>query len=283
MEILHHIEHTFIDSIKMLPVLFLVYLVIEVLEHKNNNIVHHMFMKSKKSGPLIGGVFGCIPQCGFSVIASDLYAKGNITKGTLIAVFISTSDEALPILFSEPGKIKAILPVIFIKFLVAIVVGFIIDAVMHPGKQSISCEHAHHEHHHYHGNCESCSNGIIKSAIIHSVRIFIFVFIISLIIDFTLENVEGAFDFVGKYPFVAPFITPVIGLIPSCGASVLLTELYVSGAINIGALIGGLCAGAGVGLTVLLKANKNMKDNLKIVSILYITGVISALLITYFA
>ena len=283
MEILHHIEHTFFDSIKMLPVLFIVYLLIEYLEHKNNNIVHHMFMKSEKSGPLIGGLFGCIPQCGFSVIASDLYAKGNITKGTLIAVFIATSDEAIPILFSEPDKIKTVAPLIAAKFIIAIFVGFLIDFVTRPGKESVNCEHSHHEHHHYHGNCESCSDGIVKSAIIHAVRIFVFVFIISLVLDLALENVSGAFDFVSRYPYIAPFITPIIGLIPSCGASVLLTELYVSGAINLGALTGGLCAGAGVGLTVLLKAHKNMKDNLKIIFTLYVTGVISALLITYFA
>lgn len=283
MEILHHIEHTFFDSLKMLPVLFIVYLVIELLEHKNNNIVHHLFMKTKKSGPLVGGLFGCIPQCGFSVIASDLYAKGNITKGTLIAVFISTSDEAIPILFSEPGKMKVVLPLIVLKFICAIAVGFLVDVITRPGKESVKCEHSHHEHHHYHGNCESCSDGIVKSAIIHAVRIFAFVFVISFIIDFALENIEGVFDFVAGYPFIAPFITPIIGLIPSCGASVLLTELYVSGAINLGALTGGLCAGAGVGLTVLLKANKNMKDNLKIISVLYVTGVISAFIITYFA
>ena len=279
--IVHILEHTFLDSLRLLPVLFLVYLLIEYLEHKNNNKVHHLFMKSKKAGPLFGGLFGCIPQCGFSVIASELYSKRAITLGTLIAVFASTSDEAIPILLAEPGMLPQMVKLILIKLVVAIIAGFIVDIFARKKVQHHPCDQEHHEHHHYHGNCEDCHDGILKSAIIHSLKIFVFIFAVTLALELVMHNAEDAFGFVSSNMWLQPLLTPLVGLIPNCAASVVLTELYVAGGITLGALTGGLCAGAGVGLVVLLKLNRNIKENLGIVLLMYLIGVISGYVLQF--
>lgn len=279
--IVHILEHTFLDSLRLLPVLFLVYLLIEYLEHKNNNKVHHLFMKSKKAGPLFGGLFGCIPQCGFSVIASELYSKRAITLGTLIAVFASTSDEAIPILLAEPGMLPQMAKLILIKLVVAIIAGFIVDIFARKKVQHHPCDQEHHEHHHYHGNCEDCHDGILKSAIIHSLKIFVFIFAVTLALELVMHNAEDAFGFVSSNMWLQPLLTPLVGLIPNCAASVVLTELYVAGGITLGALTGGLCAGAGVGLVVLLKLNRNIKENLGIVLLMYLIGVISGYVLQF--
>lgn len=279
--IVHILEHTLLDSLRLLPVLFLVYLLIEYLEHKNNNKVHHLFMKSKKAGPLFGGLFGCIPQCGFSVIASELYSKRAITLGTLIAVFASTSDEAIPILLAEPGMLPQMVKLILIKLVVAIIAGFIVDIFARKKVQHHPCDQEHHEHHHYHGNCEDCHDGILKSAIIHSLKIFVFIFAVTLALELVMHNAEDAFGFVSSNMWLQPLLTPLVGLIPNCAASVVLTELYVAGGITLGALTGGLCAGAGVGLVVLLKLNRNIKENLGIVLLMYLIGVISGYVLQF--
>ena len=279
-EIIHILEHAFIDTLKVLPSLFLIYFLIEYLEHKNNNKAHHLFMKSEKAGPLFGSLFGCIPQCGFSVIASELYSKRFITLGTIIAVFVATSDEAIPMLLSEPSLWTKMLLLIGIKLVVAIIAGFSIDALTKK-KHHVHhhhCEEEHHEHHHYHGNCESCHDGVLKSTLIHVVKIFIFIFAISVVLGFLMEYIPSDMLKVNKW--LQPFITPLIGLIPNCAASVLLTELYIEEIITLSSLTGGLCAGAGVGLIVLFKLNKNIKENFSVVFLLYAIGVAASLLLT---
>ncbi len=278
-EILHVLEHSFFDTLKVLPSLFIIYLLIEYLEHKNNNKAHHIFMKSEKAGPLLGGIFGCIPQCGFSVIASELYAKHLISLGTIIAVFIATSDEAIPMLLAEPHFLPQMLILIASKFLFAVVFGFLIDFIVRNQKvQHRHCEEEHEKHHHFHGNCESCHDGILKSTIIHVVKIFVFIFVISVALGFLTEFVPKEFLSVNKW--LQPFLTPLIALIPNCAASVLLTELYIEGVLTLSALIGGLCAGAGVGLIVLFKLNKNAKENFSVLILLYSLGLISGLILT---
>ncbi len=279
-EILHILGHAFFDTLKVLPSLFLIYFLIEYLEHKNNNKAHHLFMKSEKAGPLFGSLFGCIPQCGFSVIASELYSKRFITLGTIIAVFVATSDEAIPMLLSEPSLWTKMLLLIGIKLVVAIIAGFSIDALTKK-KHHVHhhhCEEEHHEHHHYHGNCESCHDGVLKSTLIHVVKIFIFIFAISVVLGFLMKYIPKDMLLVNKW--LQPFITPIIGLIPNCAASVLLTELYIEGIITLSSLTGGLCAGAGVGLIVLFKLNKNVKENFSVVFLLYAIGVATSFLLT---
>ena len=274
------IKDALIDSLKLLPVLFLIYLLIEYLEHKNNNALHHMFMQSEKSGPFLGGLFGCLPQCGFSVIGSELYARRALSLGTLMAIFISTSDEAIPILLAEPGMFKAMFKLIGVKLVIAVLFGFLTDAVWRKKTGgSHHCEHEHIEHMHFHGNCEDCHDGIFKAAVIHSVKIFTFIFIISLVLGFFMEYSVESFGFLNNHTAIQPFVSPLIGLVPNCAASVALTELYLNGGITFGALAGGLCSGAGVGLIVLYRLNKNIKENIAITVLMYAVGVISGLVL----
>ena len=279
--ILHCIEHSFFEALRLLPILFLVYLLIEYLEHKNNNKVHHLFMKSRTAGPLIGGLFGCIPQCGFSVIGSELYSKRAITLGTMIAIFVSTSDEAIPILLADPGRFGEMCKLIGVKLIIAVTAGFAVDVFAARKKKVHECEHeSHHEHHHhYHGNCESCHDGVIRSAVIHAVKIFVFIFAVTFLFGLLMEYCEGALGFVADNRWLQPFVTPLIGILPNCAASVFLTELYVQGGITFGALAGGLCAGAGVGLMVLLKLNKSLKENIGIIMLMYGIGVLSGVIL----
>ncbi len=265
-----------IDSLKLLPILFIIYLLVEYLEHKNNNFVHHLFERSKKTGPILGGLFGTIPQCGFSVIASELFSKKAISLGTLIAIFVATSDEAIPLMLAHPNKIKDMLSLILLKFVIAVLVGTFIDfAVRNEHKVSHTCCEIEHNHKHFHGNCENCEGGILKSAVIHSIRIFLFIFVVSILLGIFTEFMSSFMNYIEGHKILQLFIAPLFGIIPNCAASVVLTELYLAGKITFASLCGGLCTGAGVGLIVLFKQNKNLKQNLTILFTLYFIGVIS--------
>ena len=274
---MEHIIHSFMDSLKLLPFLFLMYLLVEYFEHKNNGHLQGIFTKTKGAGPLLGAALGTIPQCGFSVVAAALFAKKSITMGTLIAIFIATSDEAIPLMLTHPDKIMDLGLVIGVKFVVAACSGFLVDFVV---KSKTEEKDGHH--HHFHGNCESCHDGILKSTLIHVVKIFVFIFLISVVLGFVMEYVPKEMLSVNK--FLQPFIAPIIGLIPNCAASVLLTELYIEGEgiLTLSSLIGGLCAGAGVGLIVLFRLNKNIKENLFVVLLLYLIGALTATVLTLF-
>lgn len=273
--ILDILKDSIIDAVKLLPILFIVYLVVEYSEHKNNNFVHKLFEKSKKIGPLLGGLFGTVPQCGFSVIASELFSKKAISIGTLIAIFVATSDEAIPLMLAHPDKIKDMLMLILIKFLIAVCVGFLIDLFVRTEfevSENDSCEY------HFHGNCENCEDGVLKSAIIHSVKIFLFIFAVNVILGLFTEFLAPFMQFIKGHIMLQIFLSPVFGMIPNCAASVVLTELYLTGKIAFSALCGGLCTGAGVGILVLFKQNKNVKQNLLILTTLYLIGVLAGLL-----
>lgn len=263
------------DALRVLPLLFIVYLLIEYLEHKNNGYVHKLFVKSKKTGPLLGAAFGTIPQCGFSVIASELFAKKAISLGTLIAIFIATSDEAIPLMLAHPDRIRDLAALILMKFIFAVLFGFIIDFVVRE-KTSESCG-CHHGH--FHGNCESCDDGILKSAIIHSLKIFLFLFAANIILGYAAESLSPFMQFISSNNAAQAVLTPLFGIIPNCAASVVLTEMYLSGKITLAALTGGLCTGAGVGLMVLFRQNKNIKQNLCILALIYAIGVFVCLVL----
>ena len=271
--LLHTAEHALLDSLKILPFIFLVYILIEYLEHKNNTDLSHLMMKSKKSGVFLGGLLGIVPQCGFSVIAADLYAKRAISVGTLIAIFIATSDEAIPILLSNPQTARVLLKVIPLKVVIAVVTGFLADlAIKAASHKHICTKEDHHEH--FHGNCESCDGGILKSSIVHTLKIFAFIFISTLAIDLVIAYTgkEVLFEILLKDSALQPFVASLIGLIPNCASSVILTQSYVSGALSLGSLIAGLCSGSGVGLLLLFRRNHNLKDNLRILGVLYFAG-----------
>lgn len=270
---------SFLDAAKLLPLLFAIYLLVEYLEHKNNNFVHNLFLKSKKTGAFLGALFGTIPQCGFSVIASELFSKKAITVGTLIAIFIATSDEAIPILIAHPDRFLDMLRLIGIKFVIAVIFGFLIDFFV---KTETKSEELDGEEHHFHGNCESCEDGIFKSAIIHSLKIFIFIFLVNIILGAAAEFISPFMQYITDRPFLQTVIACLFGIIPNCAASVVLTELYLAGKITFSALAGGLCTGAGVGLLVLFRHNKNQKQNFAILLLVFAIGVFSGLILSLF-
>ena len=277
-EILEILEDTTLDTIKLLPFLFITYLIMEYIEHKTSSQVKRVIQKSGKLGPLLGGIVGIIPQCGFSVSATNLYSARVITLGTLISVYLTTSDEMLPILISETMPISTILTILGIKLLIGIIAGFIIDFVarkLHKEKGETKIEEiCEHEHCH-------CEKNIVLSALKHTLNIFLFIFFITLIINgiIGLIGQESIANIVSKNVILGPVIAGIIGLIPNCASSVVLTELFVENVISMPILISGLCVNAGVGLLVLFKTNENKKENLKIAGLLYVIGVVSGLIL----
>ena len=273
------IEDTLIDSIKLIPFLFITYLIMEYIEHKTKDKTKEAIKKSGKFGPLIGGVLGIVPQCGFSVSATNLYAARVITLGTLLAVYLSTSDEMLPIFISEAVPVTTILKILGVKLLIGVVAGFIIDFVIrlvNKGKQEEEkiidlCEKEH---------CH-CENGIVKSALKHTINIFIFILLFTFILNIIIYLIgeETIAGFLTNQPILGPVIAGIIGLIPNCASSVLLTQMYLENVISAATMISGLLVGAGVGLAVLFKTNKGIKQNLKITALLYAIGVVSGILI----
>lgn len=264
---------TLIDSVKLIPFLFITYLIMEYIEHKTSNKVKSAIQKSGRCGPLIGGLLGIIPQCGFSVAATNLYATRIINLGTLMAVYLATSDEMLPIMISEGIPILTIVKILGIKLIIAVAVGFIIDLIIQVRKRSEEeriidlCEKEH---------CH-CDHGIIKSALKHTINILIFVIIITFAINTVIYFIgeNNIANFLQSNPILAPVLASLIGLVPNCASSVILTQLYVENVITVSTMISGLLVGAGVGLAVLFKMNKGLKENLKIVGILFVVGVIS--------
>ena len=274
------IIETLIESIKLIPFLFVTYLIMEYIEHKTKDKTKETIKKSGKIGPLIGSILGIFPQCGFSVSATNLYAARVITLGTLISVYLSTSDEMLPIFISEAVSIDIILKILGIKLVIGIIAGFIIDWFLRLKNKNQEeekivdlCEKEH---------CH-CENSILKSSLKHTINIFIYIFIISIIMHLIIHFIgeEAIASLVLNKPIIGPIIAGLIGLIPNCAASVILTQMYLENLITASTLISGLLVGAGVGLAVLFKTNKGIKDNLKILVLLYSIGVISGIFLEF--
>ena len=259
-----------IDSLKILPFLFVTYLIMEYIEHKMSEKSKTTIKKAGKWGPLLGSTVGIIPQCGFSASATNLYSARVISLGTLIAVYLSTSDEMIPIFISEQVPFTTLVKILAIKFVIGIIFGFIIDFVEE--KIEEICEHEH---------CHCEEKGIFISAIKHTINILIYIFVITLIINFVVEWIgeDNIATFVGNHAILGPAISSLIGLIPNCAASVIITNLYIQNIISGASLIAGLLTGAGVGLIVLFKTNKSIKENITIVGLLYIIGVFSGIVL----
>lgn len=267
---------TIVDSLKLIPFLLVAFLIIELLEHKLNNKTKNILTKSKKIGPIIGSLLGVIPQCGFSVMATNLYITRIITLGTLISIYLSTSDEMLIIMISKKVEISLILKILLIKIFFGIVYGLIIDKIINKKKKDKKTNYELCDKEH----CD-CNHSILLSAIKHTLHITLFIFIITLIINtiFTLLGDNYLSKILLNNSILSPFITSLIGLIPNCAASVILTELYLNSTISLGALIGGLLTSSGSSLLVLIKNNKNQKENLSIILLLYALGVLSGIII----
>ena len=264
---------SFIDSIKLIPFLFITFLFIELLEHKFSNRTINIIKKSGKFGPLLGGILGAFPQCGFSVMATNLYITRIISLGTLIAIYLSTSDEMLPILISHGASIFEIGKILLIKISIGIFFGFIVDIfIKRDSKEHYNiCEEEH---------CH-CEKGIIKSSVKHTINIFIFIFgisfILNIIMDYFGEDIVR--NLFNGHSIISPMIASLIGIIPNCGASVIITELYLSNVIPLSSAIAGLLTNSGVALIVLFRSNKDLYDNLKVLFLIYSIGVVSGLII----
>ena len=276
--ILHIIEHTLAESIKLIPFLFLTYLAMEYLEHKTGEKTKGLVRQAGKWGPLIGGLAGAVPQCGFSAAASNLYAGRVITLGTLIAIYLSTSDEMLPILISKQVSLVIICGILAAKIIIGMAAGFVIDFVMR--KNEDKEEHHHEEEHsHIHELCEhehcNCEKGIVRSAVKHTLQIAFFIIVITFALHLLLEIVgeDALAGLILNRPVLGPVLAGLVGLVPNCASSVVITQLYVEGAMSLGAMMSGLLAGSGVGLLVLFRVNHDRAENLRILGLLYSVSV----------
>ena len=267
------------DSIKLFPFLLLTYVLMEYLEQKMEDTSHGILERSGHVGPLLGGILGIFPQCGFSAAAANLYAGGIITAGTLSAVFLSTSDEMLPIFISEAVAPGIIIKLLGVKLLLAVITGFLIDIIFH------LVPFLHTRHKDIHHLCEQehchCEDGIWKSACKHTLKIFLFLILVSFALNLVIgmAGEEQLASVMMNRPVVGELIAGIVGLIPNCAASVVITQLYLEGLIGTGAMMTGLLVGAGVGLLVLLRMNHSLKENSSIIAALYIAGVLWGMLL----
>lgn len=282
---LHILEHTLLhtieDSVKLLPFLFITYFLMEELEHHTGSKTQSRIRNAGKFGPLWGGLLGVMPQCGFSAAASSLYAGRVITVGTLLAVFLSTSDEMLPIFISAAVPAVTIAKILAAKVVIAVVSGFVVEAVyvnLLKKKEKdmdihIVCEEEH---------CK-CEDGALKSACKHTVKIFVYILLITFVLTLGIEIIgeENLAVVFQNMPVVGELIAALVGLIPNCASSVVITELYLSGIIGAGAMMSGLLVNAGVGLLILFRLNRDWKQNAGIVAALYALGVFWGVLIEF--
>lgn len=321
------IEDTIEDGLKILPFLFITYLIMEYLEHRTGDKTQKLVQKAGRFGPLLGGLFGAFPQCGFSAAASNLYAGRVITLGTLIAIYLSTSDEMVPLFISEQFPIDQMVRIIALKAFLGIFYGFLVDfAVRHyrlykkrsetdPIRIEELCkrEHCHCEEDtprisahrvkndanqnsskhltkadvardsHSHDHSHEGSGNILRSALVHTIHIFIYIFIFTFILNGLIEFVgeEALCSFLQGNAIISHVIAGIIGLIPNCAASIVITELYISGIITFGTMMSGLLVGAGVGLLILYRVNEGTVRNLQITGILYLIGTFTGIILDF--
>ncbi len=300
--IFHSVFHTLIDTLKTLPILFLTYLFIEWLEHRVN-FSRFMNQKTSRFGPFIGALCGLIPQCGFSAASASLFSEKMISASTLIAIFISTSDEAIPLLLSDTATIKFIPLLIMIKFIMAFFAGYLLKYTIfkektpvpehhchcHPIHNNTHKEHSHDDNHHHenHGdkNCNCCCNNssMLLSSLLHTLKISVFIFVTMLVINLAIELIgeNTLSQFMLSESLFQPLLTSIIGLLPGCAGSVLITELFINGSISLGSLISGLSAGCGFGYLILFKECKDKKQAFKILFTTFIISVIFGIIIHF--
>lgn len=290
-----------LDTLKVLPILYLAYLLVAYFSHEKSKKFTNFLNKSKKAGPLVGAFLGCVPQCGFSSVMSDLYARRSITLGTLIAVFIATSDEAIPILIANPNFTVDLLIMIGLKIAFAIAFGYLVDITLNiferkrMKKQLNQISEHDLEHTHDHCAClghsdtkEHChEENIFLDALHHSVSIALYIFVATLLINIIVECVgmDALTGWFGGNVYIQILLAGLIGLIPNCAASVFLVELYINGGIAFSAMFAGLSVGAGVGIIILFTKNvgkHKIWQNIAILSMLYVFGVASGMIVSLF-
>ncbi len=279
-----------VDTVKLVPFLFITYLVMEALERHTEEKSKELIRKENvgRLGPVFGAVVGIVPQCGFSAAAGSLYAGGLISLGTLLAVFLSTSDEMLPLLISAQVPVLRMVKILAVKALLALLTGVVIDLFLrdfhHRHHQHAQEKHIHDLCEQEHCGCEEEEGSVLKSALVHTLHITVFVFLITLVLTLVVEGFgeDVVRDLLTGHPTAGVFLSSLVGLIPNCASSVMLTQLYLDGLIGAGQMLGGLLVSSGVGLLVLFRTNSHhLKENLKITGILYAAGVFWGLVLTF--
>lgn len=319
----HVLEHSLSDTLYLIPFLFVTYLVMEWLEHRTGNKTQEAIKHAGAAGPIVGALLGVVPQCGFSAVSATLYAGRVITLGTLFAVFLSTSDEMLPIFLAEQVPMETILSIMGAKVIVGMIMGFVVDAVVRLArrdKQDLrihelcaqdncgcigegceacaenpelvyehhddcgdGCDHEHHVHDHDHDHDHGWK-GIFLSALKHTVQVMVFIFIITVVLDAVIEVVgeDVLGDFLAANPMFSVLASALVGLIPNCAASIVIADLYIEGVLGAGAMFAGLLVSAGVGLLVLVRANRHWRQNVAIIVALYCIGVFWGFMVNLF-
>ena len=305
----HVLEHSIEDTLYLIPFLFVTYLAMEWLEHKAGDKAEEAVRRAGAAGPVVGALVGIVPQCGFSAAAATLWAGRVITLGTLFAVFLSTSDEMLPIFLAEQVAPMTILKIMGVKLMIGMVMGFVVDAAVRLARRDREKLRIHElcerDHCHCNDDCEACEQqpelaydfehdeehechheggSILRSALKHTVQVTVFIFIITLVLDGALELVgeDALAAFLGSNPVLSVLGSALVGLIPNCAASVVIAQLYVEGALGAGAMMAGLLVSAGVGLLVLFRTNRGLRQNLIVLAGLWATGAFWGLIISAF-
>ena len=305
----HVLEHSVEDTLYLIPFLFVTYLAMEWLEHKAGDKAEEAVRRAGAAGPVVGALVGIVPQSGFSAAAATLWAGRVITLGTLFAVFLSTSDEMLPIFLAEQVAPMTILKIMGVKLMIGMVMGFVVDAAIRLARRDREKLRIHElcerDRCHCNGDCETCEQqpelaydfehdeehehhheggSILRSALKHTLQVTVFIFIITLVLDGALELVgeDALAAFLGSNPVLSVLGSALVGLIPNCAASVVIAQLYVEGALGAGAMMAGLLVSAGVGLLVLFRTNRGLRQNLIVLAGLWATGVFWGLIISAF-
>ena len=265
-----------IDTIKLFPYLLFTFILLELLEHRLDKKNEKLLRKNKRLGPIFGSLLGALPQCGFSTMAASLFSSRVISIGTVIAVFLSTSDEMLPIMISEKADVKLILSIIAFKVVIGMITGIIVDLILKRKNEKSEIHHLCEKDH-----CECDKDGVLLSALKHALKIALFILLANCLINGIIYFIgeENLKNILLSGNIITHFFASLIGLIPNCASSVIMTELYLSDLISIGTLLSGLLTGSGLGILLLFRTNENKKENIEILSIIYAIGVIVGIIV----
>lgn len=285
--LLHALEHSALEALTLIPFLYLTYLCMELLERRAGEKTERIISRAGKAGPVLGALLGVVPQCGFSAAGAGLYAARLVSTGTLVAIFLSTSDEMLPLLISAGVPLPKTLTILGIKVAFACIAGFAIDAVAHLTRKG-KCDDGHDHDHGEHigelcrsGHCDCDHRPMWLAALIHTAQIAVTVFAVSTVLHLAVELIGQASlgALMGRIPLLGCVLAALIGLIPNCASSVAITTLYLGGVISVGTMLSGLLVGAGTGLLVLCRVNRPIRDTLRVVALLLAIGIAVGVLV----
>ena len=290
--VLHVLEHSVLDTLKLVPLLFVTYLAMEAIEHTASARVRSVVERSGKAGPVVGAVLGALPQCGFSAMAATLYAGRVVTLGTLVAVVLSTSDEMVPVFLAHQEPLGRLAAIMGAKVAIGMVVGLVVDVALRAWHRAGDghlhihelCErercHCDDDHDHDHGHGDG-RWAIVRSALVHTVQVTLFILALTFVFGLVIESVgqDALAALLANHPVRAVFVSALVGLVPNCGASVAITELYLDGVLATGPMLAGLLASGGVGLLVLWRTNADARQNALVTAFVYLVAVAVGLLV----